>query len=295
MSERLNIIRIDHNAIFTVKIVALLFMLCAKNISSKGESPMRIITIANQKGGIGKTTTAVSLASILESLGHHTLLIDTDVQCNSTDTYQAKTDGVATLYDVILEEDPPTHISEAIQHTEYGDIVAGDKGLREADTKLTSADAFCKLREAIEDLPENVYEYVIIDTNPNINVMLNNALVAATDVIVPFSADRYAMQGLGELTDSIAKVKKYLNPGLKIDGLLLVKFDERGILNRDVKEALVSVVEQIGTRVFDTYIRYSVKCREAQAYRMPLIRYAPRSTTHEDYVKFVKEFLGEVE
>lgn len=251
---------------------------------------MKIITIANQKGGIGKTTTATCVASILNAWDHKTLLIDTDVQCNSTDTFRAETEDVATLYDLVID-DEPCSTEEAIQHTEAGDIIASDPGLEEADIKLRSADAFFKLKDALEGL--SGYEYVIIDTNPAVNVMLHNALVASDEVIIPVTADRYTVKGLSQLTGTIAKVQKRLNPNLRIKGLLLTKFNERSNLNKDVRKTLIEISSQIGTKVFNTYIRESVKCREAQTERVPLIKYSPKCTTEVDYEAFVKELLEE--
>ena len=251
---------------------------------------MKIITLANQKGGIGKTTTATCLAAILNEWGHKTLLIDTDVQCNSTDTFRAETEDVATLYDLILDDDSCT-LEEAIQHTEAGDIIASDPGLEEADVKLRDTDAFFKLKDALEGLEG--YEYVVIDTNPAVNVMLHNALVAADEVIIPVTADRYTVKGLSQLTNTIAKVQKRLNPKLRIRGLLLVRYDERTNLNKSIGKSLLDIADQIGTKVFDTYIRDSVKCRESQTERMTLIKYAPKCTTEQDYEAFVKELLEE--
>lgn len=251
---------------------------------------MKIITVANQKGGVGKTTTAMCIAAILNAWGHNTLLIDTDGQCNSTDTYRAEVDGVATLYDLIISDDP-CEIEEAIQHTEAGDIIAGDPQLEVADIKLRDEDAFFKLKDALEGLKG--YEYVIIDTNPDVNVMLRNALTAADEVVIPVTADRYPIKGLSQLTTTISKVQNRLNPKLMIAGLLLVKFKARTKLGQDTKNALSGIAEQIGTRLFDTYIRESISCQEAQTLRVPLIKYAPKCTTELDYEEFVKELLGE--
>ena len=253
-------------------------------IREKGGKTLKIITLANQKGGIGKTTTATCLAAILNEWGHKTLLVDTDVQCNSTDTFRAATEDVATLYDLILDDDPCT-LEEAIQHTEAGDIIASDPGLEEADVKLRDTDAFFKLKDALEGLEG--YEYVVIDTNPAVNVMLHNALVAADEVIIPVTADRYTVKGLSQL------VQKRLNPKLRIRGLLLVRYDERTNLNKSIGKSLLDIADQIGTKVFDTYIRDSVKCRESQTERMTLIKYAPKCTTEQDYEAFVKELLEE--
>ena len=249
---------------------------------------MKVITICNQKGGIGKTTTAIAMSTILNHLGHKTLLIDADVQCNSTDTYHAVTENQATLYDLVVDDDP-CPVEDAIQHTEIGDIIAGDEGLAEAEHKLFRADGVFRLQEALENL--SGYEYVIIDTHPDINIMLNNALVASNEIIVPITADRYAAKGLSTLSQAVSKVQKHLNPDLSVAGLLLVKFNERLNLNKDFKASYERIAEQIGTKMYRTYIRESVKAREAQANLMTLLSYAPHSTTEQDYEAFVREYL----
>lgn len=250
---------------------------------------MKVICIANQKGGIGKTTTATALSSIL-SKEYRTLLIDADQQGNSSDTYRAKIEGNATLYDVLIDEHS-IPLKEAIQHTDEGDIVASDPLLREADAKLSGdSDADYRLQDALSSL-EN-YDYVIIDTAPAINHLLYNALIAADEVVIPITADRYGLQGLAQLSEVIKKIKHRQNQKLKIAGLLLVKYNPRTLLSRDVLSSLQKIAEEIGTKVFTTTIRESTKAREAQAVRKALLDYAPSSTTAVDYVNFVNELLG---
>lgn len=251
---------------------------------------MQVICIANQKGGIGKTTTATAIASILESKGFKTLLIDADPQCNSTDTYRAKTQKTATLYDVILDSDDPLPINEAIQHTEIGDIVASDPELKTADTKLpTDGEEYFKLQEALQKL--DGYDYVVIDTAPADNKLLKNCLIAADKVVIPITADRYAIQGLSELNKTIVKIKKRNNPKLEITGLLLVKYKVRQKLAQEVKKALEGISEQMQTKVFETTIRESASAQKAQAKRTTLIKFDLNSTAAQDYIAFTEEFL----
>lgn len=256
---------------------------------------MKIITVANFKGGIGKTTTADVVASLLEKKGYKTLLIDADPQCNSTDTYRAESTDTATLFDVILDYDDPLPIAEAIQHTESGDIIASDPALTEGDAKFTrDGNEYFRLKDALEGLTG--YDYVVIDTAPTNNTLLKNCLVAAHHVIIPITADRYSIQGLAELNRAIAGQQKRNNPDLKIAGLLLIKYKPGQVLAREVREALDGISEQMHTKVFKTTIHESVAVQRAQAARMPLVQYAAKDCAAlNDYDAFVDELLGGIE
>ena len=179
-----------------------------------------VFVVANQKGGIGKTTTATNLAGILSKQAK-TLLIDADPQGNSTSTYQAKVEDMATLYDVMVDSDK-LPIDEAIQHMPNGDIVASDPLLAKAEKMLDGdVEGFYRLKDALDML--DGYEYIVIDTAPSLNVILYNCLIAADQVIIPVTADAYAMQGIRQLYDTIRAVKRRQNPALQIAGLLMVK------------------------------------------------------------------------
>ncbi len=254
---------------------------------------MKVITIANQKGGIGKTTTATTMASMLNKRGYKTLLIDTDAQCNSTDVYGAKTEGVPTIYDVILApEKDRISLSEAVQRTDYGDIIASDRLLVDAEAILMSdrTGGTYRLSDALEESKLD-YDYIIIDTNPAVNSLLYNALIASDEVIIPVTADRFGMAGLSQLVDTINEVKKRPNPKLKVAGLLLIKYKGRTNLGQTLKDDLVEVADRMNTILFNTAIRESVKVQEAQALGTPLIEYAPSNNSTLDYEEFLKEYM----
>ncbi len=245
--------------------------------------------VANQKGGIGKTTTATALAGALGKRGK-TLLIDADPQGNSTSTYQACIDDVATLYDVIVDSDK-LPLSEAIQHMPNGDIVASDPLLAKAEKMLDGdVEGLYRLKDAIDDF--DGYDYIVIDTAPSLNVILYNCLIAADQVIIPVTADAYAKQGLQQLYDTIKAVQRRQNSSLLIAGLLLVKFSGRSNLEKVTKEELENAAAEIGTKLFETKIRECVKTKEAQEKKKLLIDYAPKCTTMLDYIAFTDELLG---
>ncbi len=249
---------------------------------------MIVFVVANQKGGIGKTTTATNLAGILNKKGK-TLLIDADPQGNSTSTYEAQVENVATLYDVIIDEEK-LPLDEAIQHTANGDIVASDPLLSKAEKLLDGdVEGFYRLKDAVDML--DGYEYIVIDTAPSLNVILYNCLIAADKVIIPVTADSYAMQGINQLNDTIKAVKRRQNRNLETAGLLLVKYSGRSNLERNTREEIASCAEQMGTKLFNTAIRECVKTKEAQEKKKLLIDYAPNCNTCVDYVAFAEELL----
>lgn len=252
---------------------------------------MEVIVIANQKGGIGKTTTATALSSILSKMGYSTLLIDADMQGNSTDTYRGEIEGIATLYDVLLETgNDRILMNDAIQKTEVGELIAADPLLRKADDVLNGdVNGLYRLQDALSELKG--YDYIIIDTAPSMNTLLYNCLIAATKIVIPVTADRYGLQGLAQLSQTIQAIKKRQNPNLYIAGLLLVKFNPRTNLSQEVRDSLETIATQMDTKLFKTFIRESVKAREAQALRKALIEYAPNSTTTLDYISFTNELM----
>ena len=250
---------------------------------------MTVFVVANQKGGIGKTTTATNLAGILAKKGQ-TLLIDADPQGNSTSTYGAEIEDVATLFDVMIDSEKHP-INEAIQKMPNGDIVASDPLLSKAEKMLDGdVEGFYRLKDALDEL--DGYEYVVIDTAPSLNVILYNCLIAADQVIIPVTADAYAMQGIVQLYETIMAVKRRQNPTLNVAGLLLIKYSGRSNLEKSTREEIEKQAQEMGTRLFKTSIRECVKTKEAQEKKKLLIDYAPNCNTLIDYLSFVDELLG---
>ena len=256
----------------------------------------KFIVVTNQKGGVGKTTTAVAIASLLNKQGHKSLLIDVDPQCNSTDTFRAEVYGRATLYDLLLDDEPCT-LKDVIQHTEYGDIIAGDPNLVETDDALYGKEnRYGALKAVLSRLKSNYdYEYVVFDTNPSLNTLLRCALVCCDYAVVPCKVSRYAVQGLSSLSATLSDVKRTQNPDLVIAGILPVDYDSRARVYKETKVALESAAEAMGTKTFNVAIRHAAKVAEAEDQRMPLNEYAPKCKPALDYEMFVDELLGGIE
>jgi chromosome partitioning protein len=246
-----------------------------------------IIAVCNQKGGIGKTTTAVSLATGLRKVGKKTLLVDMDSQVNATDTYRAKMDNTGTLYDLMVHGD-----SDVIQHTELGDIIAGDRLLKDADKQITGPSANFRVRKVLEKIKGD-YDYIILDTPPALSVLLINALTAADKCIIPLTADRYGLHGLTALKENIDDVREYTNPKISVMGILLVKFGGRLKTEQAVLEGLDEYAGMFGTKVFDAKIRQANAVQKAQLARQGIFEYAPDCTAAEDYMELIEEILRE--
>ena len=241
----------------------------------------KIIAVANQKGGTGKTTTSTCLAGALQLFGKKVLLVDCDAQCNATDTYGAQTEDVCTLFDIMTRQGT---VEEGIQHCEAGDILPSDSALKDIDEQLVrDMGKNFRLREALESVSAQ-YDYIVLDTPPQLGLALVNALIAANSIIVPITADRYALAGLSQLSQTIGDVRRYFNPTLKIEGLLLNQYKSRENLSKEVVEQLPVIAESMGTRLLGVKIRPSMGVRKAQAERHSLFSGdTAKSTSAEDF------------
>ncbi len=247
----------------------------------------KIITVTNQKGGVGKTTTAHALASGLQSRGYKILVIDLDPQSNLTYTLGIENPEY-TIYELFTDEAKP---EQAIKKTDQGDIIPGSLFLAGADMEFTKPGREYILKEIIEPLQEQ-YNYIIIDTPPALGILTTNALTASGSLIIPMGADIFSLQGLSQLQGLIENVRKYCNKNLLIEGLLITRYNGRIVLSRELKEVMEDAALKLNTKVFNSVIREGVAIREAQALQTDIFTNTPKANVTKDYNKFIDELLS---
>ncbi len=248
----------------------------------------KVIAIANQKGGVGKTTTAINLAASLAVNDIRVLLIDSDPQGNSTTGLGVHKDqGRPTTYDLLLTGTPVEQI--AVPTALDGlDIVPADKNLVGANLELVNnPDRELRLRTKLTAIRER-YQYVLIDCPPALDLLTLNALLAADSVLVPIQCEFFALEGVSELMDTIDRVRDTFQHPIKIEGILLTMFDDRTNLTRQVAQDLN---EFFAGDVFKTIIPRSVRLAEAPSFGKPIVLYDVRSRGAEAYIKLAKEIL----
>ena len=247
---------------------------------------MKIITVTNQKGGVGKTTTASSLFAGLSMMGKKVLAIDLDPQCNLSYCYKADT-SKPSIKEVFKGE---IKLSEAIQPTSTGDFIQSDKSLNNIMQELNAIDQVYKLSKVLKEV-SNKYDYVIIDTPPALSPLTINALVASTSVIIPVQADSFSMQGAEALAETIQGIRD-VNKDLEISGVLLVRYKGRAGLAQHMNEQFIKFANMFDTKVFETKIRDAIAVQESQLARQNIFEYNPKSNVALDYANFIKELIN---
>ncbi len=246
------------------------------------------ISICNQKGGVGKTTTAVNLAAFLAVLGKNTLLVDIDPQGNATSAVGAEKSTITTsVYDVLVDNAP---LSSAIMETAMKNLflLPANTALAGAEIELVGEMAReYRLRDALKKVKDN-YDFILIDTPPSLSLLTLNSLVAADEVLIPIQCEYLALEGLSQLLKTIDLVRKNLHQELKIGGIVLTMYDQRLILNNEVVE---EVREHFPNLVYKTLIPRSVRLGEAPSHGMPILYYDPTSTGSKGYEEMAKELL----
>lgn len=245
----------------------------------------KVITVATQKGGVGKTTTTYALATILLHRGFRVLVVDMDPQGNLSFALNAEMEKSAIIYDVLKGNIKATF---AVQHKAVVSIIPTNILLSAIEMEFTGKGREFLLKNALEPL-KNDYDYILIDSPPGLGVLTVNSLVVADYLILPMLADIFSLQGLTQVYDTVNHVKNTCNPDLKIAGILFNKFNARAKLAREVRGTALLIAEQINVTVFNTCIRNCVALAEAQSIQCDVVNYAPKSTGILDYMALVDE------
>lgn len=249
----------------------------------------KIVAIANQKGGVGKTTTAINLSACVAEKGKRVLLVDLDPQGNATTGLgiEKKSEGAST-YDVIIrDESAKTCIEKTCQKNL--DIMPSSISLAGAEVELVSLmSRESKLKMAIEEIEED-YDFIFIDCPPALGLLTLNALTAASTVLVPIQCEFFALEGLSQLVDTIKQVQKYLNKKLKVEGVVMTMFDVRTNLSMEVVE---EVRKHFGDKVYKTLIPRNIRLGECPSYGVPIIQYDASSKGAEAYMALAEEVIN---
>ena len=247
----------------------------------------KVISVANQKGGVGKTTTTINLSTMLAKKGKKVLLIDADPQGNATSGVGAEKDVEFSTYDILATD---AGVEQALEKTMIKNLLVcpSDINLAGAEVELVSMmSREQRLKEKLEDIKDS-FDYILIDCPPSLGLITLNAFTASDSVLIPVQCEYYALEGLGQLINTINLVKKHLNKNLEVEGALLTMYDARtNLSNQVVKE----VKKYFGEKVYKTVIPRNVRLSEAPSYGMPITEYDPRSKGAKSYEKFTKEFL----
>ena len=249
----------------------------------------RIIAIANQKGGVGKTTTSINLAAALAELGKKVLLIDTDPQGNATSGFGIEKNELEnTIYELILEE---CGIKDCIIENviENVSVIPANVNLAAAEIELIGVERKEFILKNAVDYVNDKYDFIIIDCPPSLNMLTINSMTTADSILVPIQCEYYALEGLSQLIHTINLVKERLNPDLEMEGVVFTMYDSRTNLSMQVVENVKSNLNQY---IFNTLIPRNIRLAEAPSFGMPIIKYDPKSSGADAYMSLAKELIN---
>ena len=251
-----------------------------------------ILAITNQKGGVGKTTTAINLSAALAGKGLRTLLVDLDPQANSSMSFLDVHSVGKSIYDALTE--PDVHLSDVIvpvAKTPNLSLAPSSIALAKIEAKLLGElDRHFRLKDEIDRVRDQ-FDFLVIDTPPTLGIITVNALVAATHILVPIQSSYFALEGTDDLLETIDKIKARANPQLQILGAVITLFDKRTVLSKDIQDQIRRV---FGDKLFETVITKSVRLEESPAYRESIFTFAPRSSGAYEYYRLSEEVLSRV-
>jgi len=250
-----------------------------------------IVTIANQKGGVGKTTTAINLSAAIAEKGLKTLLVDLDPQGNATLSYLKREQIKGSVFDAMTEKEVGFEdiiVRSSILHL---DIAPATISLAKLETRLVGeVDAHYRLKDMIQPVIPD-YDYVIIDTPPTLGLLTVNALVAATHLLIPIQSSYFSLEGTDDLLETVEKIKARPNPDLQVLGVVITLHDRRTVLARDIRK---QIEEVFGDKVFSTVIAKNVRLEESPAYKESIFTFAPDSRGALDYYRLSEEVISRV-
>ena len=247
----------------------------------------KIISVSNQKGGVGKTTTTGSVAAGFNLKGYKVLCIDLDPQSNLSFSSGAETEDCPTIYEILRGE---AKTSFAIQKMPSFHIISSNILLSGIELEFTQTGREYLLKEALQTVNDK-YDYIFIDTPPALSVLTVNAFTASDYIIIPMNADIFSLQGIAQLSETIDRVRKYCNPSLKVEGILLTKYNKRTVLSREIKGTAELIAKQLNTDIFNSTIRSSVAIMEAQTNQQDIYNYSPKNGAAKDYMDLVEELI----